>query len=106
MAQNTLQGFAWFIRPDPRRSPFETRPTYVWPLATGEPGVHNTFGPSAFLVVTESPEPPRVEAGWEVEPAALDSDFDAPGVRLIRAAGGPEAATGPAREYVFEIAGA
>jgi hypothetical protein len=106
MAQNTLQGYAWFIRPDPRHTPFGTRPTYVWPLRAAEPGVHNRFGPAAFLVVTEAPEPPQVEAGWEVEPAQLDSDFDASGVRLIRDAGRQDTGRGTVQQYVFEVAGA
>jgi hypothetical protein len=107
MIQSMIQGFAWFVRPDVRHQPFETlpRPAYLWPLDGEQPGVHNQHGPAAYLVVTETAEPPAVEPGWQVEPALLDADFSAPGVRLIRLANNHMVGSKTVREYVFEVAG-
>ncbi|MBX6315646.1 MAG: hypothetical protein IRY99_22440 [Isosphaeraceae bacterium] len=107
MADNEVRGYAWLIRPDLRHTPFHTarRPEYVWPIATGEPGVQNTYGPAAFVTITDTPEPPDVDPGWAVEPARLDTDFDAPGARLIRVEGRAPSPRGEVWRCVFEVAG-
>jgi hypothetical protein len=50
--------------------------------------------------------PPEIRSGWVVEPAVLDSDFDAAGARFIREAGFRETAHGRIQEAIFEVAGA
>ena len=59
-------------------------PRHAWPIGPEERGVHNRYGNLAYVAVTEAPLPPEVRPGWEVEPAALDTDFDTAGARLIR----------------------
>ena len=113
MPENTIRGHAWFVRPGPGYSP-DSRdvpwggtpvPQFAWSIGPNEAGVHNRYGNMAFVAVTERPLPPEVRPGWEVEPAALDSDFDTAGARLIRESGFRETPHGHISEYVFEIAG-
>jgi hypothetical protein len=107
MPENAIRGFPWFIRPETNRYPFSRPegPLRAWPIEAGEPGVHNGFGAAAYIVVTDRPEPPQVEAGWKVEPARLDTDFDSQGVRLIRVAATHKSLNGELQEAVFEVAG-
>jgi len=58
----------------------------------------------AYVAVTETPLPPEVKPGWEVEPAVLNTDFDTRGARLIRNAGFRETPLGHILECVFEVA--
>lgn len=105
MPENSIRGFAWLIRPAPETTPAGAPLglRYLWPIEPDEPGVHRRTGPSSYIGMTETAKAPSLEEGWVAEPVELDSDFDAPGVRLIRPAGEPGAA--PPLEYIFEIAG-
>lgn len=113
MPENTVRGYAWFVRPGPnlgaddRVAPWGGTPIpqYSWSIGPGESGVRNRYDTLAFVALTERPLPPEVRPGWEVEPASLDSDFDTAGARMIREAGFRETPHGHIQECVFEIAG-
>lgn len=113
MPESSIRGYTWFVRPgpgfsaDPRLIPWggTPEPRFAWPIGPNERGVRNQYGNLAYVAVTEQPLPPEVREGWEVEPAALDTDFDTTGARLIREAGFRETPHGHIPEYVFEIAG-
>src|SRR5947209_7986880 len=84
-----VRGFAWHIYPDPATpgvmagdNPFGTEevpgadrsPARVpegvkdfWVTRKTTPGLQNQADGDAYLVLTEAPEPPRVEKGWEIE---------------------------------------
>jgi len=112
MPDSSIRGYAWFVRPGPGfgfdegELPWGGTPTprFAWPVGPDEHGIRNRYGNLAYVAVTEAPLPPEVRPGWEVEPAALDTDFDVAGARLIREAGFHETPRGRIPEYVFEIA--
>jgi hypothetical protein len=114
MPDDAITGFAWFVKhtpgtaPDPQAVPWGGTPVprFSWSIGPKEPGVHHRYGGHAFVAVTGEALPPEVRPGWEVEPAALDPDFDTAGARLIREAGYRETPLGRVTEYVFEVAGA
>jgi predicted HicB family RNase H-like nuclease len=58
------------------------------------------------VVLTDTPLPPGIRPGWQVDPAALVSDFDTASARLIRETGFRETPHGRIPECLFEIAGA
>lgn len=113
MPENSIRGYAWFVRPvtgiehDRREVPWGgvPIPRFAWEIGPNEPGVHNRYNDLAFVALTETQWPPEVRSGWEVEPAAIDTDFDTAGARLIREAGFRETAHGHLLECIFEIAG-
>ncbi len=112
MPENSIRGYVWFVRPgpgfsaDPRLTPWGGAPVprFAWTVGPKERGVHNRYGNLGYVAVTEMPLPPEVRLGWEVEPAALDTDFDVAGARLIRESGFRETPHGHIPECVFEIA--
>lgn len=112
MPASSIRGYAWFVRPgpgfssDPRQVPWGGTPIpgFSWQIGPGERGVRNRYGNLAYVAVTDTPLPPEVRPGWEVEPASLDTDFDTTGARLIRETGFRETAHGHICEYVFELA--
>jgi hypothetical protein len=111
MPENSVRGYVWFVRPGPgfsadaRDLPWGGTPVprFAWPVGRDERGVRNRYGQLGYVAVTERPLPPEVRPGWEVEPAALDSDFETVGARLIREAGFRETPHGHIPECVFEI---
>jgi hypothetical protein len=114
MPENAIRGYSWLVSPgpgfshDPREVPWGGTPipAYSWPIGPSEPGVRNRYGNLGFVALTETPLPPEIRSGWVVEPAVLDSDFDAAGARFIREAGFRETAHGRIQEAIFEVAGA
>jgi len=111
MPENSIRGYAWFVRPgpgfsaDPRIVPWGGTPVpaHSWQVGPGEPGVRNRYGNLGYVALTEAPLPPEVREGWEVEPAEIDTDFDSVGARLIRVAGHRETPLGRLIECVFEL---
>jgi hypothetical protein len=113
MPESSIQGYTWLVKPGPGFSPNPRDlpwggtpiPRFAWTIGPDQRGVHNRYGNLAYIAVTETPLPPEVGSGWEVEPAALDTDFDTTVARLIREAGFRETPLGHIPEYVFEIPG-
>ncbi|HEV3167194.1 MAG TPA: hypothetical protein VGZ22_24510 [Isosphaeraceae bacterium] len=79
-----VRGFAWFVFPDPARGtvpggdrPFETtpHPAHMWWIEGTENGIRNPIWGDTFLFVSDTPEPPRVDRGWTIEPADLGDEF-------------------------------
>lgn len=129
-----VRGFAWYIFRDPMTS---TGPAGSHPfgaeLPEGEPiegeglpiklpegvvdawrttitleGLENRSPGTAFLVLTETRNPPQLNAGWDCEPAVLHPDFQLEQkgdrwVRLARVVTAPPEGGKALGEYEFEI---
>ena len=124
-----VRGFAWHVYPDPATpgvlagdNPFGTEeppgpdrdvrpPAGVvdfWVTRRTTPGLQNHTDHDAYLVVTGSPEPPRVVSGWNVAAARLDDSFqiDQRGdrwVRLVRIVDTPQTSWGALQECEFQV---
>lgn len=125
-----VRGYAWHVYPDPASpgalagdSPFSTGDTAgpgrpplepppgvpaLWTVHGRVPALVNQVEDRAYLVLSESPNPPGVASGWYVEPARLADSFelDQRGgrtVRLIRVVGTVETPLGPLQECEFQI---
>ncbi|CAN5611847.1 hypothetical protein BH23PLA1_BH23PLA1_27450 [soil metagenome] len=93
-----LRGYAWFVFRDPTTStgpageqhPFGEEPVEegaepevrlpegvldAWRTTSTTVGLGNRAPGTDFVVVTERSEPPEVNAGWDVEPAQLQDNF-------------------------------
>ena len=126
----TLHGFAWYAFQDQTVStgtagehPFGSteKPAAGMTLADPPPGVLGAWVISptgqgllnraiggAYLVLTERPDPPEVNAGWDVEPARLEPSFqmDQRGhrwVHLSRLLGSRPFGAGELQEVEMEI---
>jgi hypothetical protein len=125
-----IRGYAWHVYPDPAsagalagESPFadgETRgpgrppsepppgvPAF-WTVRGRTPDLVNQVEDRAYLVLTESTDPPGVDAGWFAEPARLAASFelDQRGgrtVRLIRVVRTVETESGPLQDCEFQV---
>jgi hypothetical protein len=127
-----VRGYAWHVYPDPASagaltldSPFNTGDTdgpdrpplepppgvsAFWTVHGKTPDLVNQVEDRAYLVLSESPNPPEVVPGWYVEPARLTGRFelDQRGgrtVRLIRTVGRAVSSWGPVLECEFLIDG-
>jgi hypothetical protein len=125
-----VKGYVWHVYPDPAasgalagdspfgggdtdgpgRSPLEPPPGMpaFWTVHGKTPDLINQVEDRAYLVLTESPHPPGVAAGWYVEPARLARSFelDQRGgrtVRLIRVVRTAETPSGPLQECEFQV---
>ncbi len=131
-----VRGFAWHVYPDPAssgalaadspfgtgvaaavrdtdgpvRMPVEPPPGIpaMWTIHGKLPDLRNQVEERAYLVLSESPEPPAVASGWYVEPARLAGTFelDQRGgrtVRLLRVIRTDETAWGPIQEGEFQV---
>lgn len=127
-----VEGYAWHVYPDPAGSgalagdhPFatgdapaddEAGPTLAppdgvinfWTVLSTSPGILNNPERTGQLVVTEAAEPPRVNAGWDVEAARLTPDFqvDQRGdrwLRLVRIVREVETRWGPLAYCEFQV---
>lgn len=111
----TVRGFAWFVFPDPTRdqlsfaiSPMRATapyPHFFW-VEGSEQGIRNPIWGDTYLILTETPDLPRVEPGWSIEPADLDDGFetDGGGVRLTRLVGNRRTPWGIVQECEFTAA--
>ncbi|HEV3162647.1 MAG TPA: hypothetical protein VGZ22_01305 [Isosphaeraceae bacterium] len=86
-----VQGFVWYAYPDPFRD--ESLPTghpfggadgvaqapaevvFYRPLVSGDTGIHNEIKADVYLVVTKTMLHPKINKGWEVDPALLTEKF-------------------------------
>lgn len=106
----TIKGYAWHVfqdqtvstgtagehpfggtlKPAPGMTLAEPPPGVLgaWVLSPTSQGILNQGIGGRYLVVTEKPEPPEVNAGWDVEPARLEESFqmDQRGKRWVRLA--------------------
>jgi len=125
-----IRGRAWHVFPDPAGSgaligdhPFgadeppgrERTPVRMpdgivdaWLVGKNAPGIRNAHDGHTYLVLTERLEPPPVTAGWLVEVARLDEDFqlDQRGgrwVHLVRVVATAETPEGPVQDCEFQI---
>jgi hypothetical protein len=125
-----VRGYAWHIYPDPATpgvmagdNPFGTEEVPdparatprlsegvedFWVTRRTTPGLQNHTDSDAYLVVTGSPEPPKVVQGWEIAAARLDESFqiDQRGdrwVRLVRIISTTETPWGTLRECEFQV---
>lgn len=123
-----IRGYCWFVRPEPKNVagvlPFQRSGSHgadptaevvrppagvevFWALGSNTVGIKNKLGARTYLVVTTTEAPPPVNAGWQVEPAVLDDDFqlDQRGsswVHLLREAGSVETPLGRIQICEFE----
>lgn len=125
-----VRGYAWHVYPDPassgtlaRDSPLSTgdeqgpgRPPLepppgvpvLWTVHGKTPDLVDQVEDRAYLVLSESPDPPKVALGWYVEPARLTDSFelDQRGgrtARLIRVIRMVETPSGPLQECEFQV---
>jgi len=125
-----VQGYAWHAYPDPATPgvfagdhPFGTdtppspdrlspgRPPGVvefWLVGKNTPGISNQTEGHTYLILTESPEPPAVAAGWSVQEARISHDFELDqrgdrSVRLIRLLNAVETKWGPIKQFEFQV---
>jgi hypothetical protein len=94
MSNKILHGFAWFTYPDvlgledgesaDPGHPFIPRPgpvvvpdevVYFRPIDPDDAGIGNVPRAHSYLVLTKTQHHPRVESGWESDPAALSDKF-------------------------------
>lgn len=108
----TVRGFAWFVFPDPSRdelsfaiSPLRSTMPYahLWWVDGSEQGIRNPIWGDTYLIVTETPDLPRLEPGWSIEPADLDDCFESDdgAVRLTRLVGNRRTPWGIVQECEF-----
>lgn len=125
-----VRGYAWHVYPDPGSpgalagdSPFNTgdprgpgRPPLepppgvaaLWTVSGKVPALVNQVEDRAYLILSESPRPPEVGAGWFVEAARLSERFELDqrggrSVRLIRVIHTADTPWGPLQECEFQI---
>jgi len=119
-----VRGHAWFVYPDQgspgaltRDNPFgveelgdETAAPGVevfWAIDDTAGGIRNVARGRSYLALTAALEPPRVGAGWTVEPARLDESFEINQrgrrwVRLVRVLDRRETPLGTVLDCEFE----
>ena len=111
---SALAGDSPFRRGDPRgpgRPPLEPPPGVAssWTVFGKVPTLLNQVEDRAYLVLSESPKPPKTASGWFVEPARLDERFEADqhrggrSVRLIRVIHSDATPWGLLQECEFQI---
>lgn len=125
-----VRGYAWHAYPDPATpgifaddDPFGSDeladpdrtnrglPAGVlrfWKIAENTPGIANRIDGESYLVLSDSPEPPSVEAGWFVEAARLSERFELDqrggrSVRLVRLIGTETTGWGAVAECEFQV---
>lgn len=122
-----LRGHAWHVYPDPATpgaydgdSPFDLDGTATdaarppdgvvafWTVGGKLPTLRNQVEDRAYLVLTRKLEPPKVSAGWGIEPARLATSFEIDqhgrrSVRLIRVLHTNETPWGPVQDCEFQV---
>lgn len=91
----TAQGYAWYAFPTSDDAPDSPFPKFVpnsgqnpdldyyGPIGTAK-GLVNRMRDNGYLCLTSREGAPKVLGGWEVEPAELDSTFEAHDMGTIR----------------------
>ncbi|HWE37798.1 MAG TPA: hypothetical protein VG406_14615 [Isosphaeraceae bacterium] len=117
-----VHGFAWYAYPDPFRD--ESQPpghpfggadgaakvpdevVFYRPLAPGDAGIHNEIKPDVYLVVTRTMLHPKINKGWEVDPALLTEKFKTGDeqVRMTRVIKAHKTRCGEVTEGEFRLA--
>jgi hypothetical protein len=80
----------------------------LWTVSGKVPALVNQVEDRAYLILSESPRPPEVGAGWFVEAARLSERFELDqrggrSVRLIRVIHTADTPWGPLQECEFQI---
>ena len=122
MERRTAEGFAWLVYPNAVPPGDETHPGLpfpgeaarggdlppgivdFWPVSA-ELGLEDDRSGVSALVVTDTPDPPRIERTYKAAPAALYEGYQAGGglvrvTRVLRTAEGPH---GVLRECEFDV---